>query len=134
MQKTDTSIRALGLTYVAVDKPTRAGLKRKADAAGLPLAHYLRKVAEFEPNKTIPMSTGQLTERKEITEDLERATEAIEYAVALLVPGLVVFDAISVEDNTYKLAALIARLPVRVKDTLRRALVDSGEQIKMRTT
>lgn len=46
MIKRDDSLRALGLTYVATDKPTRAKLNAAAAAAGMPLSEYLRVLAD----------------------------------------------------------------------------------------
>jgi hypothetical protein len=47
MLKRADSVRSMGLTYLATDKPTRAKLKAAAAAAGLPLTEYLRYLANI---------------------------------------------------------------------------------------
>ncbi len=57
MIKTGDSLRSVGLTYIPVDKPTRAALKAIAGREGLPLSHYLREVARRElENMQIPLA------------------------------------------------------------------------------
>lgn len=48
------SVRSMGLTYIATDKPTRAKLKEAAYSQGLTLAEYLRYVAN------LPKEQGRL--------------------------------------------------------------------------
>ena len=45
MIKRSDSVRGMGLTYMATDKPTRFKLKAAAAAAGMPLTEYLRYLA-----------------------------------------------------------------------------------------
>lgn len=60
MEHMPGSLRAEGLTVIATDKPTRAGLKRLAEEAGLPLSLYLRKVVADGEKKGVqrPFTTS----------------------------------------------------------------------------
>ena len=88
MLKTDTSLRSIGYTLIAVHLPTRAKLKRLAENEGLPLCHYLGALADRElKGKPQAMAFGQLSGSEAGIASVKADTTSILKAVCLILGG-----------------------------------------------
>lgn len=74
--KTDGSLNSLGRTMVVLDKPTRAALKAKAAAAGLPLSQYLRKIAFDGKGAMLSVGSADVSQLEDDANELIESVEA----------------------------------------------------------
>tara|TARA_Y100000310_G_C20618842_1_gene782144 strand:- start:570 stop:881 length:312 start_codon:yes stop_codon:yes gene_type:complete len=83
MQKRSDSIRSLGMTVVAVDKPLRSDIKAMAQKSGVTMVEYLR-MKVLEDQEKDPQTVNRRRKRVMLSEEefdelvLERLNEILE--------------------------------------------------------
>lgn len=90
MQKRDDSLRSLGLTMVAVDKPLRADIKAMAAQRGITMAEYLReKVAEDKRANPQGVLSSISTVGPATNKQVEELNKKLDAVLLWTFPGIV---------------------------------------------